>query len=156
MTPAIQAAQRAGIDFRTHEYPHDRSGAPYGEEAAQALALDPARVFKTLLAKLDDGRLVVAIVPVPASLNLKALAARRGAKRAEMAVPAEAERATGYVVGGISPLGQRKRLAAVVDESALGFETVYVSGGKRGLELELAPADLIRLTEADVARISRP
>ncbi|NIR32762.1 MAG: Cys-tRNA(Pro) deacylase [Gammaproteobacteria bacterium] len=155
MTPAVKAAEDAGIDFRTLEYEHEPSNDAYGEEAIRALDLDPARVFKTLVAKLDAKRLVVAIVPVPWSLNLKALAAHCGAKRASMATSAEAQRATGYVIGGISPLGQRSRLTTVVDASALGFDSLYVSGGKRGLELELSPQDLIRLTKAGVASIGR-
>ncbi len=155
MTPAVHAAERSGIHFRTLEYEHDPSNEAYGEEAIRALGLDPARVFKTLIAKLDAKRLAVAVVPVPRSLNLKALAAHCGAKRAAMTTPAEARRATGYVIGGISPLGQRTRLATVLDASALDFDSLYVSGGKRGLEIELSPRDLIRLTEASVANIVR-
>jgi Cys-tRNA(Pro)/Cys-tRNA(Cys) deacylase len=123
-------------------------------EAAQALGLDPAQVFKTLLADVD-GALTVAVVPVDRSLDLKALAAAAGGKRAVMAEPAAAERATGYVVGGISPLGQRRRLPTVVDVSALDWDTVLVSAGRRGLDAELAPADLVRLTRARTAPIAR-
>jgi Cys-tRNA(Pro)/Cys-tRNA(Cys) deacylase len=122
--------------------------------AATVLGLAPARVFKTLIAAVDDRQLTVAIVPVTARLNLKALAAAAGGKRAEMADPAAAERATGYVLGGISPLGQRRRLPAVLDASALDHATIFVSGGRRGLEIELAPADLIGLTAATVASIA--
>lgn len=123
-------------------------------EAAQALGLDPAQVFKTLLADVD-GALTVAVVPVDRSLDLKALAAAAGGKRAVMAEPAAAERATGYVVGGISPLGQRRRLPTVVDVSALDWATVLVSAGRRGLDVELAPAELVRLTGAVTAPVSR-
>jgi Cys-tRNA(Pro)/Cys-tRNA(Cys) deacylase len=147
MTPAVAAAERAGIAFALHEYAHD-AGAAYGEEAAAKLGLDPARVFKTLVVD-RDGELTVAIVPVAATLDLRALG-----KRAAMAQRAAAERATGYVLGGISPLGQRKRLPTLLDESALAFETIYVSGGRRGLELELAPGDLVALTDATVRSIA--
>ncbi|HEX7240505.1 MAG TPA: Cys-tRNA(Pro) deacylase, partial [Longimicrobiaceae bacterium] len=154
MTPAVVAAQRAGIEFALHEYPHDPASASYGMEAAEKLGVDPARVLKTLVAAVD-GRLTVALVPVAKSLDLKALAAAAGGKRAAMADVADAERATGYVAGGISPLGQRKRLRTVVDRSSLGLDTVYVSAGRRGLEIELAPADLVRLCGAAAAPIAR-
>jgi Cys-tRNA(Pro)/Cys-tRNA(Cys) deacylase len=147
MTPAVAAAERAGIAFTLHEYAHE-DGAAFGEEAAAKLGLDAARVFKTLVVE-RDGALAVAIVPVAAQLDLRALG-----KRTALARRAAAERATGYVLGGISPLGQRQRLPTLLDESALAFETVYVSGGRRGLELELAPADLVALTGARVARIA--
>jgi Cys-tRNA(Pro)/Cys-tRNA(Cys) deacylase len=137
-----------------HRYPHDPASVSYGLEAAHAMGVSAERVFKTLLADVD-GRLIVAVVPVSGSLDLKALAAATGGKRAGMAASAAAERATGYVVGGISPFGQRRRLLTVVDRSATGFDTVYVSAGRRGLDLELAPTDLIRLTGATTARIGR-
>ncbi len=139
------------MPFRVHAYTHD-AGAAYGPEAAEALGIEPARVFKTLVADVD-GALTVAIVPVTAKLDLKALAAAVGGKRAKMAEVAAAERATGYVAGGISPLGQRKRLPTVLDASAEAFETVFCSGGRRGLEIELAPADLVRLTGATLALV---
>ena len=132
---------------------HDR-GLSYGQEAALALGIEAERVFKTLLAEVD-GSLTVAVVPVDGQLDLKALAAAVGGKKAAMADPAAAERATGYVVGGISPLGQRRRLPTVVDASALGFESVLVSAGRRGVDVELAPADLVRLTAARTAPIAR-
>ena len=139
-------------------YEHDRlardRGLSYGQEAALALGVDPRQVFKTLLADVD-GRLIVAVVPVDGSLDLKALAAALGGKRASLAEPAAAERVTGYVVGGISPLGQRRRLPTVVDESALAWATVLVSAGRRGLDVELAPADLVRLTGAVTAAVAR-
>jgi Cys-tRNA(Pro)/Cys-tRNA(Cys) deacylase len=153
-TPATVALDRAGTAYSLHAYEHDPAAASYGLEAAERLGLDPGAVFKTLLADVD-GRLAVGIVPVTHQLDLKALAAAVGAKRASMAEPAAAERATGYVVGGISPLGQRKRLPTVLDASALDLATVYVSGGKRGLDLGLAPADLVSLTDASVAAIAR-
>jgi Cys-tRNA(Pro)/Cys-tRNA(Cys) deacylase len=147
MTPAVVAAERAGIPFTLHEYEHE-AGAPYGLEAAAKTGVDPARVFKTLVVA-RDGALFVAVVPVAAQLDLRALG-----KRAALADRAAAERATGYVLGGISPLGQRRRLQTVLDASALAHETVFVSAGRRGLELELAPDDLVRLTGARVAAIA--
>lgn len=154
MTPAVEAAKAAGVPYEVVQYEHDPKAESYGLEAAEALGIAPERVFKTLVAKVD-GRLAVGIVPVAARLDLKALAAALGGRRAEMADPAEAQRATGYVVGGISPLGQKRRLATALDESAMAQETVYVSGGRRGLEIMLAPADLVRLTDAKVAPLAR-
>jgi Cys-tRNA(Pro)/Cys-tRNA(Cys) deacylase len=153
-TPATVALAAAGTGFTVHSYEHDPQAASYGEEAAAAMGTDPARIFKTLVADVD-GALTVAVVPVSGSLDLKALAAAVGGKRAAMADPAAAERTTGYVRGGISPLGQRRRLPTVVDASALGHETVFVSAGRRGLEVELAPEDLVELTEAVTAPIAR-
>jgi len=153
-TQATRAAKAAGIAFRVHEYVHDPAHESYGLEAAEALGQDPARVFKTLVASAD-GKLVVCCVPVTAQLDLKAAAAAAGARRAEMAGVREAERATGYVAGGISPLGQKRRLPTLVDESALAFETVYVSAGRRGLEIELPPGDLLRLTGGAAAAVAR-
>jgi Cys-tRNA(Pro)/Cys-tRNA(Cys) deacylase len=151
-TPATALLTRQGIDHRVHTYVH-RGGRAYGPEAAEALGLEPARVFKTLVAEVD-GALTVGVVPVAATLDLKALAAAVGGKRARMADVAAAERATGYVAGGISPLGQRRRLRTVVDASARGLPTLFCSGGRRGLEVELAPADLARLTGATFAPIA--
>jgi Cys-tRNA(Pro)/Cys-tRNA(Cys) deacylase len=148
------ALERAGVTFTVHAYDHDPRSTSYGLEAADALGLDPDRVFKTLLADVD-GELVVAVVPVSGQLDLKALAAALGGKRAAMADPAVAERTTGYVVGGISPIGQRKRLRTVVDETATNRPAVYVSGGRRGVDLGLDPADLVRVLDAQVARIGR-
>ncbi|MCE4944491.1 MULTISPECIES: Cys-tRNA(Pro) deacylase [Streptomyces] len=153
-TPATVALTAAGVPFTVHAYTHDPAAASYGEEAAEALGVSPDQVFKTLLADVD-GALTVAVVPVSGSLDLKALAAAVGGKRAAMADPAAAERSTGYVVGGISPLGQRKRLRTVVDASAQTRPTVCVSAGRRGLEVELAPADLAALTGARFAPIAR-
>jgi Cys-tRNA(Pro)/Cys-tRNA(Cys) deacylase len=154
-TPATVALDRAAVPFTVHAYTHDPAAdLPYGEEAAAALGVPPERVFKTLVAD-TDGSLTVAVVPVSATLDLKSLATAVSAKRAAMAAPAAAERTTGYVLGGISPLGQRKSLPTVIDSSALAFPTVFVSAGKRGLEVELSPADLIRLTDAVPAPIAR-
>jgi Cys-tRNA(Pro)/Cys-tRNA(Cys) deacylase len=153
-TPATTALNRAGVSFTMHRFLHDPAAPSYGLEAAEAIGVVAEQVFKTLLADVD-GRLVVAVVPVVGSLDLKALATATGGKRAAMAASAAAERATGYVVGGISPLGQRRRLPTVVDASATEFGTVYVSAGRRGLDIGLAPADLIRLTGATTARIGR-
>ena len=153
-TPATVALERAGVTFPVHAYDHDPRSTSYGLEAADALGLDPDRVFKTLLADVD-GELVVAVVPVSGQLDLKALAAVLGGKRAAMADPAVAERTTGYVVGGISPIGQRKRLRTVVDETAVTRPAVYVSGGRRGVDLGLDPSELVRVLDAHVARIGR-
>jgi Cys-tRNA(Pro)/Cys-tRNA(Cys) deacylase len=155
MTPAINAARQAGIRHHIHEYTHDPNTESYGLEAARKLDVAPERVFKTLIAQLDDGRLAVGIVPVATSLNLKSLAAALGAKRAELAEMSQAERATGYVAGGISPLGQKKQLPTVLDLSAQTHKTIFVSAGRRGLEIELAPADLLRLTGGEYAQLSR-
>lgn len=152
-TPATLALRAAGIAFTEHTYTHDPAVTSFGLEAASALQLDPKRVFKTLLADVD-GHLVVGIVPVTGKLDLKALAAAVGGKKAAMADPAVAERRTGYVVGGISPIGQKTRHETVLDETAELWDTVFVSGGRRGLDIELAPADLIAITGAVVADIA--
>ena len=154
-TPATVALTRAGVAFTEHAYAHDPAAPSYGVEAAEALGLDPAQVFKTLLTTVD-GRLVVGVVPVSGQLDLKGVAAAVGGKKAAMADPAAAERATGYVVGGISPVGQKRAHPTVVDTSALAFDTVYVSGGRRGLDLGLSPADRVRVTGAVVAPVGRP
>jgi Cys-tRNA(Pro)/Cys-tRNA(Cys) deacylase len=154
-TPATLALTRAGVPFTTHPYEHDpAAAASYGIEAAEALGLDPDRVLKTLLVDVD-GALVVGIVPVSCQLDLKAFAAAVGGKRATMAGPAVAERATGYVVGGISPLGQKRPHPTVLEASSLAHHTVYVSGGRRGLDIGLSPRDLLRLTQGTSAPISR-
>jgi Cys-tRNA(Pro)/Cys-tRNA(Cys) deacylase len=157
MTPAIKAAESAGVTVKVHEYQHDPGNTQYGLEAAEALGLDPARVFKTLLVRHsgDDRRLAVAVVAVTGQLDLKAMAAACGAKKVEMADPAQAERVTGYVVGGISPLGQKRGLPTVLDASVNDFATVFVSGGRRGLDIEIAPDDLARLCQASVAEIGK-
>ena len=153
MTPAVKALERAGVAFELREYAHDPRAASYGLEAAQALGIDPASVYKTLLAQLDGKELVVAIVAVDSLLNLKSLAKAAGAKRGAMADPALAERSTGYVRGGISPFGQKKRVRTFVDASMTDLDIVHVSGGRRGLEIAIAPADLITVTSATVANL---
>ena len=157
-TPALDILTAAGVAFTVHEYDHTASDH-FGDETVAALGVTGERVFKTLIASISmSGKpeLVVGIVPVSGQMDLKALAAAVGAKRADMADPAAAQRSSGYVVGGISPLGQRTRLRTVVDASTVTYETVLVSGGRRGLQVELAPADLVRLTDAIVAEIGRP
>ena len=153
-TPATVALTRAGLAFVMREYTHDPRAESFGLEAAQALGVEPARVFKTLLATVD-GALTVAVVPVSGQLDLKALARAVGGRKAAMADPAAAERATGYVVGGISPVGQKRAHPTVVDASALEHATVLVSGGRRGLDLELAPTDLVAITGAITAEVGR-
>jgi len=154
-TPATVALSEEGIPFALHPYEHDPQTVSYGLEAAEELGFEPTRVFKTLLADVG-GSLVVAVVPVSGSLDLKALAAAVGAKKATMADPSEAEKVTGYVVGGISPIGQRKPLPTVLDQSAMGFSSILVSGGRRGLDIELMPDHLVRVTNARAAPIGRP
>ena len=153
-TPATVALSAAGITFEVRSYEHDPRAASYGTEAAEALGVDPARVFKTLLAALD-GKLVVGIVPVTGQLDLKALARALGGSKAVMAEVAAAERATGYVAGGISPVGQKRSPPTVLDASAREHATILVSGGRRGFDLELAPADLVAVTGAVTATIGR-
>jgi Cys-tRNA(Pro)/Cys-tRNA(Cys) deacylase len=154
-TPATVLLARLGIAHTVHGYEHDPRRGSYGLEASDALGIAPERVFKTLVAEVD-GVLTVGVVPVAGQLDLKALAAAAGGKKAVMADVAAAERATGYVAGGISPVGQRRRLPVVIDSSALEFPTVFCSGGRRGLEIELAPADLVRATGARVSAIAQP
>jgi Cys-tRNA(Pro)/Cys-tRNA(Cys) deacylase len=154
-TAATALLTRQGIPHTVHSYSHDPRHESYGAEASEALGIPAERVLKTLVADVD-GTLAVGVVPVSAQLDLKALATAVGGKKAAMADAAAAERATGYVVGGISPLGQRKRLRVVIDSTALEFPTVYCSGGRRGLEIELAPGDLVRAANATVAPIARP
>ncbi|GAA2280959.1 Cys-tRNA(Pro) deacylase [Nonomuraea roseoviolacea subsp. roseoviolacea] len=153
-TPATVALTKAGADFTLHPYDHDPSAQAYGEEAADALGVPYERIFKTLVAETESG-LAVAVVPVAGKLDLKALASALGGKRAAMAEAAKVERVTGYVVGGISPLGQRKQLPTVVDASALEFETIYFSAGRRGLQIETAPANLVALTRAVTSPIAK-
>jgi Cys-tRNA(Pro)/Cys-tRNA(Cys) deacylase len=151
-TPALRAVEAAGVAHRVHRYRHDPRAGAFGTEAARLLGVEPARVFKTLVVEADTA--VLAVVPVEARLDLGALAAAVGAKRAVLAEPAVAERLSGSVLGAISPLGWRRPLRTVVDASALGWPTVYCSAGRRGLEVELDPADLVRLTVATTAPIT--
>lgn len=155
MTPAIDLLKKAKAEHKVHSYTHDPKAPSYGLEAAEKLGLEPARVFKTLLAASEKGELLVAVVPVAGTLDLKALAHAAGVKKADMADPQAAQRATGYLVGGISPLGQKKRLRTFIDRSAQGFPTIHVSGGRRGLELELAASVLAQHTQGTFADIGR-
>jgi Cys-tRNA(Pro)/Cys-tRNA(Cys) deacylase len=153
-TPAISALVRARVEHRVHTYEHDPSVESYGDEAVRAMGVEAGRVFKTLVTSTGSG-LVVAVVPVPAMLDMKALAMAIGAKRVEMADPAAAERSTGYLVGAISPIGQKRRLATVVDESVLEWETIFCSAGRRGLEVELTPRALLEVTSGTAASVAR-
>ena len=155
MTPALDLLKKVRAEHRIHSYEHDPKTASYGLEAAEKLGLEPAQVFKTLLASSEKGELLVAVVPVVGSLDLKALAHAAGVKKCEMADPAAAQRSTGYLLGGISPLGQKKRLRTFIDESAQQFDTIHVSAGRRGLEVELAAAVLAEHTQARFAAIGR-
>ena len=155
MTPAIDLLKKARGEQRVHSYQHDPKSASYGLEAAEKLGLEPAQVFKTLLACTEKNELLVAVVPVAGTLDLKALAQAAGAKKVEMADPMAAQRATGYLVGGISPLGQKKRLRTFIDNSAQLHESIFVSAGRRGLEVELSAATLAEHTQARFADIGR-
>lgn len=155
MTPGIKAAAKAGIAHQIHEYSHDPKAESYGTEAAEKLGLPPEQVFKTLVLALDHGELVVAVVPVSGLVSLKALARAAGAKKAAMAEARAVSRSTGYVLGGVSPLGQKKPLRTFLDDSARQFGRIYVSAGRRGLEIELAPADLLALTRGTFAAIAQ-
>lgn len=155
MTPGINVAKKAKIAYRVHEYQHDPDAESYGLEASAKLGLAPERVFKTLVVSLDGKALAVGVVPVAGMLSMKAMAKAAGAKKAEMADKAEVARSTGYVLGGVSPLGQKKRLTTIIDVSAQNFPTIYVSAGRRGLEIELAPQDLCKLTGGLFAGIAQ-
>ena len=146
MTPAIKAAEKAKIKFEVHSYPHDANAASYGLEAVEKLNLPAEQVFKTLVLSLDNGQLVVAIVPVEHQVNVKMLAKAAGAKKAQMAKPEDVQRSSGYVLGGVSPLGQKKQLKTFLDSSAQAHDLIYVSAGRRGLEIALSPHDLLTLT----------
>lgn len=156
VTPAVNAVKTAGVTFQVMEYDYDPSADAIGLQAAAALGLDPAVVYKTLIVQLEPKALACAVIPVAAKLDLKALAAAAGAKKADLADPALAEKTTGFLVGGISPLGQKKALATFIDRSADRLETMVVNGGRRGLQIRLAPADLARLTRATVGAITTP
>lgn len=155
MTPAISRAKRANIEFQVHEYEHDPKVQSYGDEAADKLGLDPTRVFKTLIVARENRELAVAVLPVANQLDLKLLARVMGSKKVAMADKQRVERVTGYVLGGVSPLGQRKTLKTIIDESALQQESIFVSAGRRGLEIELSPFDLCSLTGGEFAAISK-
>ncbi|MHA6193418.1 Cys-tRNA(Pro) deacylase [Pseudomonas wadenswilerensis] len=155
MTPALDLLKKVRAEHRIHSYEHDPKAASYGLEAAEKLNLNPQQVFKTLLAATEKGELLVAVVPVVGTLDLKALAQAAGAKKCEMADPAAAQRSTGYLVGGISPLGQKKRLRTFIDQSSQAFETIHVSAGRRGLEVELAAEVLAEHTQGKFADIGK-
>ena len=157
MTPAVAVLKKSGLPYNIHEYSHDPDHRSFGQEAAEQLQLNPDRVFKTLLVMLDGNpkKLAVGIIPVNRMLDVKALAKAMGAKKAEMSDPKIAERITGYLVGGISPLGQKRLLPTAIDDSALVFDTIFVSGGRRGMELELAPEHLLSLCKADAVALCR-
>lgn len=155
MTPGINAAKKAGITHKIHEYDHDPSNEHYGDEAVQKTGADPLQVFKTLVVTIDDKQMVVAVVPVAGMLSMKHIARAAGGKKAVMANPHDVQRSTGYVLGGVSPLGQKKRLKTFIDSSAEVFDTIYVSAGRRGLEIELSPADLVTLTAAKFAPLQQ-
>lgn len=148
MTPAIKLAKKLKLDYRVHTYTHDANAEAYGLEAAQKLGLDPKLVFKTLLVSDEMGKLVVAIIPVAERLNMKKIAKAMGVKKMQMALPQQVERSTGYVLGGVSPLGQKKRLPTLIDISAEGLTQMHVSAGRRGLEIELPPAQLAQAVAA--------
>ncbi|KTS78943.1 hypothetical protein NS274_04895 [Pseudomonas oryzihabitans] len=155
MTPAIDLLKKSKVPHEVLSYHHDPKAASYGLEAAEKLGLAPETVFKTLLAASEKQELLVAIVPVAGTLDLKALAQAAGVKKLEMAKPDQAQRSTGYLVGGISPLGQKKRLRTFIDASAAELPTIHVSAGRRGLEVALAPADLARLLDAPFVPIGK-
>ncbi len=155
MTPGINAAKKAKISFILHEYEHDPAAASYGLEAAEKLGVDATRVFKTLVVDLGNKQLAVGIIPVSDLLSMKLIAKAAGVKKASMAAVDEVERSTGYVLGGVSPLGQKKRLKTFLDSSAQAFETIMVSAGRRGLEIELSPDDLLRLTSGHYADLGQ-
>ncbi len=154
MTPAIELATKYKVAFTVHQYQHNSKAESYGDEAAVSLGADPKQVFKTLVVELNSGELAVGVVPVSGSLNLKAIANAANAKKAAMADKLKVQRSSGYVLGGVSPIGQRKPLTTIIDSSANNFSTIFVSAGKRGLEIELSASDLANLTSATFAPIS--
>ncbi|GAB58022.1 Cys-tRNA(Pro) deacylase [Rheinheimera nanhaiensis] len=156
MTPAIELAKQQGIAYTVHHYQHNPASVSYGLEAAEKLGVNPAQVFKTLVVQLDTKQLAVAVLPVSQQLSMKLLARALGAKKAEMANAADVMRSTGYVLGGVSPLGQKKLLPTIIDNSAQQFASIYISAGKRGLEIELAAEDLRRLLDAQLAALLAP
>ena len=155
MTPGINLARKASIPHTVHEYSHDASSESYGGEAAEKLGIPENRVFKTLVVRLDSNELAVGVIPVSSMLSMKLMAKAAGAKKAKMAEQADVERSTGYLLGGVSPLGQKKRLRTFVDSSASPHSTIYVSAGRRGLEIELSPADLLQLVDGVLAEIGQ-
>ena len=155
MTPAINTAKKSKVNYHVHEYTHDATSESYGDEAVHKLGISSERVFKTLVVNIDAKKLVVAIIPVSAMLSMKLIAKASAGKKAAMALKSDVERSTGYVLGGVSPLGQKKRLRTFIDASATQFTTVFVSAGKRGLEIELSPQDLQKLSQATIAELTQ-
>lgn len=155
MTPAVIAAEKAGVNIEIHEYEHDPLATSYGEEAAQKLGVEAGAIFKTLVVETDRHQLAVGIVPVLNSLNIKAMAAALGVKKIQMAEKSKVERSTGYILGGVSPIGQKKKLPTIIDQSAVDFPLVFVSGGRRGLDIALHPNDLVELCSAKLSPIAR-
>jgi Cys-tRNA(Pro)/Cys-tRNA(Cys) deacylase len=153
MTPGINAAKKNNVAYTVHEYSHDETSESYGLEAAEKMEVPEERVFKTLVVSLDNKELVVGVIPVSSMLSMKLMAKAAGAKKAAMADKSAVERSTGYVLGGVSPLGQKRRLKTIIDSSAKNYSTVYVSAGRRGLEIELSPDDLTKLTRGTLAEI---
>lgn len=153
MTPAVNIAKKANIPYTLHSYIHDPASASYGEEASEKLGIASDRVFKTLVAQIDSRELVVAVIPVSSMLSMKQIAKASGGKKGEMAKGADVERSSGYILGGVSPLGQKKRLKTFIDETAQNFPTIYVSAGRRGLEIELSPNDLAKITDAKMVAL---
>lgn len=155
MTPAVNSLKKSGVAFTIHQYEHEPDCSSYGKEAAEKLGVDPHRVYKTLVVMTDNGELVVSVIPVSAMLDLKALAKAAGTKKASMAEKDLVQRITGYIVGGVSPLAQKKKLKTVIDSGVEKFDTVLISGGKRGLDIEISPRDLAKLTAASLASIAK-
>lgn len=153
MTPAVNITKKAKIDYTLHSYTHDPASASYGEEASEKLGISADRVFKTLVAQIDGRELVVAVIPVSSMLSMKHIAKAAGGKKAEMAKGSDVERSSGYILGGVSPLGQKKRLRTFIDSSAENFPTIYVSAGRRGLEIELSPNDLAKITDGEMVAL---
>lgn len=153
MTPAVNIAKKANIPYTLHSYTHDPASASYGEEASEKLGITADRVFKTLVALIDSRELVVAVIPVSSMLSMKQIAKAAGGKKGEMAKGTDVERSSGYILGGVSPLGQKKRLRTFIDETAENFPTIYISAGRRGLEIELSPNDLAKITDAKMAAL---
>jgi Cys-tRNA(Pro)/Cys-tRNA(Cys) deacylase len=153
MTPAVNIAKKAKIDYTLHSYTHDPASPSYGEEASEKLGIPPERVFKTLVAQIDGRELVVAVIPVSSMLSMKQIAKASGGKKAQMADGSDVERSSGYILGGVSPLGQKKRLRTFINASAENFSTIYVSAGRRGLEIELSPNDLAKITDGEMVSL---
>ncbi len=154
MTPAVQQLKKQAVDFKLHRYKHDANESNYGKEAVEKLKVNINQVFKTLVIQTEDNKLAVAIIPVNQQLNLKAAAKALNSKKVQMASAQQVEKSTGYVLGGVSPIGQKKTLVTLLDNRALNFTTLFISGGKRGLEIEMAPQDLLKVTQAEIVSLA--